>query len=342
MANGSIRSIPCIPYRRFEKAFLWLRLRYEMRMSLPPLLRPPAPARHRRAAVHHLRPRAGDRAMQGGDRRRRSRRSTRGRRPQLDEWLHRITEELAAHDRAHPERPAAPFAVNQIVHRSNDRLEEDLATCAKWKVPIVITSLGAREDVNHGGAWLGRDHPARRHQRPLRAQGDREGRGRPDRGRRGRRRPCRARSRPSRSSQEIRAMVRRAARAVGRDRHRRRDARGAGDGRRPRLYRLALHRHRRGQCARRLQAGHRRGQAADIVYSNLFTGVHGNYLRASIDAAGSTRTICPKATVDDELRRRQSSQGQGVARHLGIGPGHRRGRRGGIGRGACRSAGGGV
>ncbi|RYD24600.1 MAG: nitronate monooxygenase, partial [Lysobacteraceae bacterium] len=71
-------------------------------------------------------------------------------RPQalLDEWLHRITEELAAHNRDHPERPAAPFAVNQIVHRSNERLEADLATCAKWQVPIVITSLGAREDLN--------------------------------------------------------------------------------------------------------------------------------------------------------------------------------------------------
>jgi len=66
---------------------------------------------------------------------------------QLDEWLHQINEELAAHDRDHPERPAAPFAVNQIVHRSNNRLEEDMTTCAKWKVPIVICSLGAREDV---------------------------------------------------------------------------------------------------------------------------------------------------------------------------------------------------
>ena len=67
---------------------------------------------------------------------------------QVDEWLHQITEELAAWDRDHPEKPAAPFAVNQIVHRSNDRLEADLATCAKWKVPITITSLGAREDLN--------------------------------------------------------------------------------------------------------------------------------------------------------------------------------------------------
>ena len=67
---------------------------------------------------------------------------------QLDEWLHRITEELAAHDRAHPEAPSAPFAVNQIVHRTNNRLEEDIEMCVKHKAPIVITSLGAREDLN--------------------------------------------------------------------------------------------------------------------------------------------------------------------------------------------------
>ncbi|MDH7970981.1 nitronate monooxygenase family protein [Sphingomonas sp. AR_OL41] len=79
-------------------------------------------------------------------------------RPQtlLDEWLHRITEELAAHNRDNPDRPAAPFAVNQIVHKSNDRLEADLVTCAKWQVPIVITSLGAREDLNTAvHAWGG-------------------------------------------------------------------------------------------------------------------------------------------------------------------------------------------
>ena len=70
-------------------------------------------------------------------------------RPQnmVDEWLHQITEELAAHNRANPDRPAAPYAVNQIVHKSNDRLEADMATCAKWQVPLVITSLGAREDI---------------------------------------------------------------------------------------------------------------------------------------------------------------------------------------------------
>ena len=67
----------------------------------------------------------------------------------LDEWLHRITEELGAWDRAHPGQHSAPYAVNQIVHRSNDRLDEDLAICVKWKVPVIITSLGAREEVNH-------------------------------------------------------------------------------------------------------------------------------------------------------------------------------------------------
>lgn len=67
---------------------------------------------------------------------------------QLEVWLERITTELAEHDRLHPDRPSAPFAVNQIVHRSNDRLEHDMAVCAKFKVPIVITSLGARPEIN--------------------------------------------------------------------------------------------------------------------------------------------------------------------------------------------------
>ena len=75
---------------------------------------------------------------------------------QLDEWLHEITEGLAAWNRAHPEQPAAPFAINQIVHKSNDRLEHDMEVCARYKVPIVITSLGARTDVNDAvHAWGG-------------------------------------------------------------------------------------------------------------------------------------------------------------------------------------------
>ncbi len=75
---------------------------------------------------------------------------------QLDDWLAEITETLAAYNAAHPDQPAAPFAINQIVHKSNDRLEHDLEVCAKYKVPIVITSLGARTDVNEAvHAWGG-------------------------------------------------------------------------------------------------------------------------------------------------------------------------------------------
>ena len=75
---------------------------------------------------------------------------------QLDEWLHQITEELAAHNRDNPGRPAAPYAVNQIVHKSNNRLQEDIATCAKWQVPITITSLGAQVELNEAvHSWGG-------------------------------------------------------------------------------------------------------------------------------------------------------------------------------------------
>ncbi len=78
---------------------------------------------------------------------------------QLDEWLDEIAGRLAAHDRAHPDRPAAPFAINQIVHRSNGRLEQDMALCVKHQVPIIITSLGARPEINaaahgYGGVVL--------------------------------------------------------------------------------------------------------------------------------------------------------------------------------------------
>jgi nitronate monooxygenase len=74
----------------------------------------------------------------------------------LDEWLHEITEALAAWNRDHPDRSAAPFAVNQIVHRSNDRFERDMEVCTKWKVPIVITSLGARVELNEAvHSWGG-------------------------------------------------------------------------------------------------------------------------------------------------------------------------------------------
>ena len=74
---------------------------------------------------------------------------------QLEEWLIEITETLAAYNKANPDQPAAPFAINQIVHKSNDRLEHDMALCVKYKVPIIITSLGAREDINQAAHSYG-------------------------------------------------------------------------------------------------------------------------------------------------------------------------------------------
>jgi len=74
---------------------------------------------------------------------------------QLEEWLIEITETLAAYNKSNPDKPAAPFAINQIVHKSNDRLEHDMAMCVKYKVPIIITSLGAREDINQAAHSYG-------------------------------------------------------------------------------------------------------------------------------------------------------------------------------------------
>ena len=208
-------------------------------------------------------------------------------RPQslLDEWLHRITEELAAWDRAHPEAPAAPFAVNQIVHRSNPRLDEDLATCAKWKVPIVITSLGAREDLNEavhgwGGITLHDIIDDRFARKAIEKDADgliavAAGAG----GHAGRLSPFAL-------VQEIRQwfsgpLILSGAIATGRA-VLAAQAMGADlayigspfiatvEANAPTRYKDAIV----------------AGRAADIVYSSHFTGVHGNYLRASIEAAG--------------------------------------------------------
>lgn len=94
---------------------------------------------------------------------------------QLDEWLAMLTEQLAAHDAAHPARPAAPYAVNQIVHKTNARLDSDLALCVKHRVPIVIVSLGARREVcdavhSYGGIVL-QDVIHDRHARKAVAEG---------------------------------------------------------------------------------------------------------------------------------------------------------------------------
>ncbi|WP_445192875.1 NAD(P)H-dependent flavin oxidoreductase [Sphingomonas sp. Tas61C01] len=219
-------------------------------------------------------------------------------RPQalLDEWLHRITEELSSHNRDHPDRPAAPFAVNQIVHKSNDRLEADLETCAKWQVPIVITSLGAREDLNTAvHAWGGitmHDVIDDRFARKAVEKGAdgliavAAGAG----GHAGRLSPFAI-------IQEIRmwfdgplalsgsiatggAVL--AAEAMGAD---------FGYIGSPFIATEEAN----------AEPGYKQGivdgRASDIVYSNLFTGVHGNYLRGSIEAAGMDPDNLPEGDL---------------------------------------------
>jgi nitronate monooxygenase len=204
---------------------------------------------------------------------------------QLDEWIHEISEALAAHDRVHPDRPAAPFAVNQIVHRSNDRFEADMATCAKWKVPIVITSLGARPELNEavhswGGITLHDVIDDRFARKAIEKGADgliavAAGAG----GHAGRWSPFAL-------LQEIRlwfdgplilsgaiasggAIL--AARAAGADLAYVGSPFIATD---------------EANASDDYKQGIVEGGAADIVYSDLFTGVHGNYLRTSIERAG--------------------------------------------------------
>ena len=219
-------------------------------------------------------------------------------RPQvlLDEWLHRITEELAAHNRDHPDRPAAPFAVNQIVHKSNDRLDQDLSTCAKWQVPIVITSLGAREDLNTavhgwGGITLHDVIDDRFSRKAIEKGADgliavAAGAG----GHAGRLSPFALIAEirqwfdgPLALSGSIAtgdAVL--AAQAMGADLAYigspfiATEEANADEG------------YKNGIVA---------GRASDIVYSNLFTGVHGNYLRGSIEAAGLDPDNLPEGNL---------------------------------------------
>ncbi len=208
-------------------------------------------------------------------------------RPQglLDEWLHRITEELAAHNRDNPDRPAAPFAVNQIVHKSNDRLDADLATCEKWQVPITITSLGAREELNQavhnwGGITLHDVIDDRFARKAIEKGADglipvASGAG----GHAGRLSPFAIVSEirqwfdgPVALSGAIATGAGvLAAQAMGAD--------FAYIGS-PFIATVEAN------ADPRYKQGIVEGRAADIVYSNLFTGVHGNYLRGSIEAAG--------------------------------------------------------
>ena len=213
---------------------------------------------------------------------------------QLDEWLAEITETLAAHDAANPQARSAPFAVNQIVHKSNGRLEQDLALCVKYKVPIVITSLGAVPEVNaavhsYGGIVL-HDIIHDRHARKAIEKGAdgliavAAGAG----GHAGTLSPFAL-------TQEIRqwfdgplllsgaianggAVL--AAQAMGAD------LAYVGSPF------IATHEARATDAYKQMIVDSR---AADIVYSNLFTGVHGNYLKGSVRAAGMDPDNLPES-----------------------------------------------
>lgn len=204
---------------------------------------------------------------------------------QLDEWLAEISETLAAHNQAHPEQPAAPFAINQIVHKSNDRLEHDMALCVKYQVPVIITSLGAREEINqaahsYGGVVLHDVINNKFAHKAIEKGADgliavAAGAG----GHAGVKSPFAL-------VQEIRqwfdgplalsgsiatggAVL--AAQAMGADFA----YMGSAF--------IATHEARAAEAYKQAIVD---GSSDDIVYSNLFTGVHGNYLAASIRAAG--------------------------------------------------------
>jgi nitronate monooxygenase len=229
-------------------------------------------------------------------------------RPQslLDEWLHRITEELAAWDRDNPDRPSAPFAVNQIVHRSNDRLQQDMATCAKWKVPIVITSLGAIVEVNQavhgwGGIALHDIINDRFARKAVEKGADgviavAAGAG----GHAGTLSPFAL-------VQEIRQwfdgpLILSGAIATGRA-ILAAQAMGADLG----YIGSPFIATEEANAAEAYKQGICDGRAADIVYSSLFTGVHGNYLRASIAASG----LDPENLPEGDLKTMDFGGGEG-------------------------------
>ncbi len=204
---------------------------------------------------------------------------------QLDEWLHRITEELAAHDKAHPEAPSAPFAVNQIVHKTNNRLEEDIALCVKHKVPVVITSLGAREDVNqaihaYGGITLHDVITDRFARKAIEKGADglipvAAGAG----GHAGTLSPFAL-------IQEIRQWFDGPVALSGSIACGRSILAAQAMGADLAYIGSAFIATEEANAVEGYKQAIVEGQADGIVYSNLFTGVHGNYLRASIVAAG--------------------------------------------------------
>jgi nitronate monooxygenase len=212
----------------------------------------------------------------------------------LDDWLAEISESLAAHDRLHPASPSAPFAINQIVHKSNDRLERDMALCAKYKVPIVITSLGARVEVNQavhdwGGVVLHDVIDDRFARKAVEKGADglvavAAGAG----GHAGT-------TSPFALVQEIRSwfegpLALSGAIATG-DAVLAAQAAGADFGYIGSAF-IATEEARADPAYKQMIV---EGTSRDIVYSNLFTGVHGNYLRASIATAGLDPDSLPQS-----------------------------------------------
>ena len=204
---------------------------------------------------------------------------------QLDEWLHQITEELSAHNRDNPDRPAAPFAVNQIVHRSNDRIEADMATCAKWQVPLVITSLGAREEIfdavrGWGGITMHDVITDRFARKAIEKGADglipvAAGAG----GHAGTLSPFAL-------MQEIRAWFDGLVALSGSIGHGRSILAAQALGANFAYIGSPWIATDEANADAGYKQGIVDGDAAGIVYTNLFTGVHGNYLRSSIEAAG--------------------------------------------------------
>ncbi|OAP41181.1 2-nitropropane dioxygenase [Sinorhizobium glycinis] len=213
---------------------------------------------------------------------------------QLDEWLAEITEALTDHDRKHPDRPAAPFAVNQIVHKSNTRLEQDLMLCVKYKVPVVISSLGAVPEVNaaihsYGGIVLHDVINNRHANSAIRKGADgliavAAGAG----GHAGTLSPFAL-------IQEIRAwfdgpLLLSGAIGTG-DAILAAQAMGADMAYIGSPF-IATEEARASDAYKQMIVD---SSAADIVYSNYFTGIHGNYLKASIRAAGMDPDSLPEA-----------------------------------------------
>lgn len=204
---------------------------------------------------------------------------------QLDEWMARITEELAAWDKANPDQPSAPFAVNQIVHKTNNRLEQDLELCVKYKAPVIITSLGAREDLNqaihsYGGITL---HDV---------INDRFARKAIEKGADGLI-PVAAGAgghagsiSPFALVQEIRTWFDGPVALSGSIASGRSILAAQAMGADLAYVGSAFIATQEAQAPEAYKQAITKANASDIVYSNLFTGVHGNYLRQSIVAAG--------------------------------------------------------